>query len=298
MKSCTLKNEQLVAQIQTGGDRSGEIILMLWNQNQGIVQQFVKKYQGMAEYEDLCQEAFIALCSAVNNYRGDMGSFINYLCFWLRHRLHRYCENNASLAHVPIGRYELIRKIQKASAEFEQKFFREPTRRELSEMLGVSWSDIDCARLADIVKSSTSLDKSIDADGESCTLLEFLPCDADPAADAIDRELQREMKEALSMELGRLPEDQQKAISLVYLEGMSRNKAGHIMNLTHNQVCVLIDRGFRKLRRRPERLKPFICDQALAIAYKGTVISFKNTRTSATERAAFRDMRETSCADI
>ena len=244
MGSCNLKNEQLVAQIKAGGDRSGEVILMLWKQNQGIIQQHVKKYQTRAEYEDLCQESFIALCSAVENYNGTLGSFISYLCYWLRQRLHRYCESNESLAHVPFHRYELLRKIRSVSADFEQTFFREPTRKELQGMLGVSESDLDYAILAEIAGRSTSLDKPIETGEEVCTLLDILPGDADPAADAIDRELQREIKEALSRELGRLPEDQEKVIRLVYLEGKKRQEAGELMNLTPYQVSEQIRCGF------------------------------------------------------
>ena len=288
---CNLKNEQLVAQIKAGSDRTGEVILMLWKQNQGIIRKYVNRYHGNAEHDDLSQEAFIALCSAVENYREDMGLFVAYLGYWLQHRLHRYCEKNAGPAHVPFHRYELLQKIRKASAEFEQTFLREPTRKELSGLLGVSRHDIDCAILADIVRKSTSIDKQIDVDGESYTLLDVLPFDADPEADAIDRELQREMREAIEKELKRLPAEQSQVIRLVYLEGKRRQEVGEIMNMPYNQIGAIIDKGFKQIRRRPGKfLRPFISEQALAIAYRGTLTSYKNTRFSATEKAAFRNM--------
>ena len=67
-----LTNEQLVTRIREGGDGVCYALEQLWNQNQGLIQIYVKKYQGMAECDDLTQEAYIALCDAVDNYKPNL----------------------------------------------------------------------------------------------------------------------------------------------------------------------------------------------------------------------------------
>ena len=286
-----LSNEQLVARIQSGGDVSQDI-KQLWDQNQGLVNIYVRRYSRRAEEEDLHQESYIALCDAIDNYRPDRGTFITYYGYWLRSRLGRYCDRCSSTVLIPINKLELLQKVRKVNSEYQQIFFREPTRKELCCIMGISQKEIDQILLVELAVSRTSLDQPVSSlDDESLILLETIPSSDDVEAEAIENELQREMEEAVHDVLETLPAHQKEAITLVYLDNMSRYEAGKVMDLSQSQIATLIDKGFRKIRRRPDRLKPYISDIALSIAYHGTYSSFKNTRTSSTERAALHEMK-------
>lgn len=71
-----MENEQLVARIQAGEDVA-ENMLKLYDQNKGFIAKVAKKYQGLAELDDLLQEGYIGLSEAVDHFDAGRGvSFI------------------------------------------------------------------------------------------------------------------------------------------------------------------------------------------------------------------------------
>ena len=62
-----IENEKIVSEIQKGNDRSRNLEL-LYNQNLGLIYNVVRCYVGQCEIEDLMQEAYIAMCQAVERY--------------------------------------------------------------------------------------------------------------------------------------------------------------------------------------------------------------------------------------
>lgn len=76
-----MTNDQLVLRIRAGED-TAENMLMLWQQNQGIIGKLAGKYKSMAEEEDLKQEGFLGLCEAVRHWEPDDGAdFMSYAIF-------------------------------------------------------------------------------------------------------------------------------------------------------------------------------------------------------------------------
>lgn len=68
-----MSNEQLALRIKAGEDVADNM-LKLWEQNQGMIEELAGKYCYMAEKEDLKQEAYFAICKAVDSYDPDKGS--------------------------------------------------------------------------------------------------------------------------------------------------------------------------------------------------------------------------------
>lgn len=67
-----MDNEQLVVRIQAG-ENVAENMLKLYNQNRGFLVVMAKKYQGIAEQEDLLQEGYIGLSEAVSRFDAEIG---------------------------------------------------------------------------------------------------------------------------------------------------------------------------------------------------------------------------------
>ena len=81
-----MSNEELVAAIQAGEDRMGE----LWIQVEGLVKWTAKhriailEGRGGVEFEDLYQSGYPALVAAVYSYKPDKGAFSTWFMFYLR----------------------------------------------------------------------------------------------------------------------------------------------------------------------------------------------------------------------
>lgn len=288
-----LTNEQLVTRIREGGGEVCYALEQLWNQNQGLIQIYVKKYKGLAECEDLTQESYIALCDAVDNYNPEESAFSTYLGFWLSSRLLRYCRQNMSPLQIPEGKHSDLYRLRKTEAAFEQDFYRKPTRKELRSLLGVTDQELNQLFLLDIATTPASLSSPVKSDeGEELTLGDTIADPSNMAECVIDQECQEQMKEAIKEELQKLPKDQADSIQLVYLEGFTMEKAGELLDVPRHRIQASIRRGFRALRGTPaRRLKPFISEVAETTAYKGSLQRFKNTGFSSTENAAFKDLR-------
>lgn len=85
-----MSNEELAARIKDG---KREYIEILWNQNQGIIRKIAGRYLWRAQimrydFEDLTQECYFALVSAVEAYKPEGGyMFITYLVYHIRNTL-------------------------------------------------------------------------------------------------------------------------------------------------------------------------------------------------------------------
>jgi len=287
-----LTNEQLVMIIQEGGDCSINTLEELWNKNLGVIQIYVKKYSGMAESEDLTQEAYFALYAAAKNYCPGKSTFSSYLGYWLSSRLLKYCRENQGAMRIPEWKHALLYQFRKEKENFEQSFAREPTFQELQELLGISREELDQVLFLDATTKSLSLSSPIKSEeGEEITLEDTIPAPENMEEEAIEREFQEEMKKAVHEELDKLPPEQKAAINLVYFDGLTLQKAGAVMEAKAHQVQGMIVKGFNTLRAKPaKRLRPYIRDEALTMAYRGSFRSFKERGASATERAAFRNL--------
>ena len=289
-----VSNEQLITRIREGGDGMCYALKQLWNQNQGLIQIYVKKYQGLAERDDLTQEAYIALCDAVDNYKPEESTFSTYLGFWLSSKLMRYCRNNTGPLRIPEWRHSTLYQLRKTESEFEQGFHRKPTRTELRRLLGVTEKELNQLILLDIATKPASLSSPVKSDeGEEVTLEDTIADPSNMEECVIDQECQEQMKRAIHEELRKLPKDQKEAIQLVYLEGLTMDKAGELLEVPRHRVQASIRKGFRALRGTPaRRLKPFISEVSEAMAYKGSLYRFKYTGFSSTEKAAFQNLRK------
>lgn len=288
-----VSNEQLVTRIRNGGDGVCYALEQLWNQNQGLIQIYVKKYQGLAERDDLTQEAYIALCDAVDNYKPEESTFSTYLGFWLSSRMMKYCRNNTGPLRIPEWRFSNLYHLRKTESAFEQKFHRKPTRSELRRLLGMTEEELNQLILLDIATTPASLSAPVKSDSsEELTLGDTIADPSNMEECVIDQEYQKQMKKAIREELQKLPKDQADSIQLVYLEGFTMDKAGELLDVPRHRVQASIRKGFRALRGTPaRRLKPFISEVSEAMAYKGSLYRFKYTGFSSTEKAAFQNLR-------
>lgn len=263
MERTTLTNEQLIDRIKAGDERRTEYLLQLWNQNQGIIRKYVSKYSGSVEYDDLIQEAFIALCIAIRYYQPEKGKFTTYLGIKLIEGLYRYCRQYSTLLKIPPNKQDMMSRVRKAADDYEQKFFHEPSKKELADYFGFTQSEIDQAYAADLARSTVSIYIPIgSSEEEALALADTIDSGETFENDVIEQEFQSALKAAVHEELNELPEEQRRAIILVYLNGLSRREAGQIMGLASYQVQSRIDMGFKTIRiKAPEKLKLFIQDK-------------------------------------
>lgn len=133
-----MENEQLVARIQAGEDVA-ENMLKLYDQNKGFIAKVAKKYQGLAELDDLLQEGYIGLSEAVDHFDAGRGvSFIHYAAFWIRQGMKRYVDNCGGTIRLPVHAREDVYEYNRAVKEYRRQFGEWPSDCALCSILDVS----------------------------------------------------------------------------------------------------------------------------------------------------------------
>ncbi len=286
-----MSNEELVIRIRAGVD-SAQNMEKLYKQNRGMICKIASKYQSYAEYDDLLQEGFIGLCSAVDAWEPEGGaSFIAYAVFWISQAMQRYIENNGSCMRIPSGQQQKIRKYKRTCAQYLKLLGREPADWELCRLLDVSRDALRHIR-EDAGKSQIrSLNTPLSEDGE-LSLQDTIPDQRDDYAGVLDKMQQEELGAVLWPMVDSLEERQAKTLRARYQEGKTLKETGEALGCGLQQARSIEAKAMRTLRqpRYADRLRPFLYDEELrSRAMHGTGAEhFRQTWTSATEREALK----------
>ena len=161
----TLEEEQELSRRAKTGDKTA--VNKLVESNLLLVVSIAKKYYGCGlPLLDLIQEGNIGLITAANKYDGEKGfRFSTYATYWIRQAISRALGEQSRTIRIPANMIDLLNKIKKATVELTQSLNRQPTDEELAEKLGVEIDKVQAA--LDIAQVSSSLDTSIDDEGET-----------------------------------------------------------------------------------------------------------------------------------
>ena len=88
-----MTNEQISEEIQAGINTKDNMLL-LWEQNQGMVRRIAGRFTQYMELEDLLQQGFIALVSAAVSYEPGRASFSTHAFYVVEGGLIRYMASN------------------------------------------------------------------------------------------------------------------------------------------------------------------------------------------------------------
>lgn len=292
-----MTNEELVKLIQDNVNRE-ENLLKLWDANKGIIHMTISKYAKSVPYEDLKQQAFLALCDAVENYRQTEASFTTYLGFWLR----RYCIEEVGKAFplsMDRNTRTAIMKLRKMQAEFESKFGQLPSDKELQSLLRM-----DKATYTRIKKASESMNTvSMDApnrmiEDEYSTVADSIPDKAiDIETEVLNRVENEELHNELEGVLSKLSSDQERVLRKRYYENMSIQSVAEDMGISETEVRKYRDKAFRQIRndrKQYNMLFEYYEQKFLPQIYKGNFRRFKENG-SQTERLAIGMLMNELC---
>jgi RNA polymerase primary sigma factor len=247
----TLASEEeavMAVRIRKGDQKALETLVKA---NLRFVISVARNYQNQGlPLEDLINEGNVGLIRAAHRFDEKKNfKFISYAVWWIRQAILQSLAEQSRIVKLPINCVGRVYKVGKAQSRLEQRFFRLPNEREVSEELGLSENDV--VNTLKISSNHKSLDAPLgkDKDGRFIDIVQDKMQDT-PDQDAMDRFLQYEIDDLL---LTTLNEREQYVIRKYYGIGEDAtntlDEIGQHSSLTRERVRQIKDTALQKLRR-------------------------------------------------
>lgn len=218
--------------------------------NLRFVVSVAKQYQNQGlSLPDLIDEGNLGLIKAAQKFDETRGfKFISYAVWWIRQSILQALAEQSRIVRLPLNQVGSLNKIGKALQRFEQENERRPSASELADQL-----DVPVEKIADTMKVS-GRHVSVDApfvDGEDNSLLDVLPNDDSPMADAsLNQEsLAKEVNRALD-QLNPRERDILKMFFGIGCQEMTLEEIGAKFDLTRERVRQIKEKAIRRLKDR------------------------------------------------
>lgn len=210
------------------------------SQNIGLVHFVIKRFQTRGlDREELFQVGCVGLCKAAEGFDETLGlQFSTYAVPVIMGEIKRFIRDDTQV-HISRGLKEQRMKVKYVREQFEQKYHREPTIRELSEMTDMRAEDILLAE--ETLRPIESLDSFVKEEEKTTRKIELLCDEKDIGQQAMNRILCEEAFQYMD------PIEKQ-VIYMRYFENQTQTKTAERMHMTQVQVSRMEKRLLQRIR--------------------------------------------------
>lgn len=286
----SITNEELVRQIretENEEDRK-ELLSCLYQRNYPLIKQICCRYVGGNDPEDLTQEAYFGLHTAVMKYDESMNvPFINYCMLWVKQSIFRYLENTKTAVRLPVHVRSDVVKYKKAVTAYQTEHGSDPSDRDIMISLGLNASQFEQIKRSMLFMTLASLNSPLSGvEDESITLEDDIP---DPEAeedflsvmDEIDNDRKSDEIWSAVNALGEIPSE---VIKRRFQNCETLKEIGADIHKTGEQVRQIQNKALKRLKFSPV----IRCYQdEYSTAFRGSGLNnFRHSGTSSTEKLA------------
>jgi len=222
-----------------------------------------KQYQNQGlSLPDLINEGNLGLIKAAKRFDETRGfKFISYAVWWIRQSILQSLAEQARIVRLPLNKIGNINKINRAYAQLEQVYEREPTVDELATELEMAEGDI-----SQNIKNNrrhVSMDAPLlGSEDDERNMYDTMSADSEnnPEISLLNESLRREIERSLAT----LSERESDVIRLYFgLTGkhpMTLEEIGEEFDLTRERVRQIKEKAIRRLRHtsRSKLLKVYL----------------------------------------
>ena len=191
-------------------------------ENEGLIYKIINKYTYYFEKEDLYQVAVLGLLNAYKNFNQNMNTkFSSYAYFYIDGEIKKYVRES-NYFKVSKELVKLNSSVEHAKEVLTNKLGKVPTDEEISIFLGVSYKQIEEAKLANILV--TSLDN--DNDDTRSIYEKYGEVPLQYNAEVLD----------LKEEVSKLDDVEKMLLKERYENGLTQNEVSELLGFSQVQV--------------------------------------------------------------
>ncbi len=231
--------------------------------NLRFVVSVAKQYQNQGlTLPDLINEGNLGLIKAAEKFDETRGfKFITYAVWWIRQSILQALAEQARIIHLPQNKVGSLNRINKAFAQLEQEYEREPTADEIASLLHLELEEIVDTMSLSVDYVSVDAPFSNDKENSLLDVIEDVNVEQTDKNVVFTESLRNEIEMSLSV----LKEKEADIIKLYFGIGthntLSLEEIGDKYNLTRERVRQIKDKALLKLKAntRSSLLKDYLC---------------------------------------
>ncbi len=280
-----MTNEEMVKSIKEGNT---SLMWELYASNKRLIYKIACKYRGYMEIDDLMQQAYIGLATAVERYDEEKACTFNTLLgICIDGELYRYTNSHMTGVRIPEHMKIKLSKYRNYVTDYKRTYACEPSDDTVKRALEISDKTLDTIKKTLKKLNIKSLNEP-STDDEECTLMDVIADSSRLEDDVIDEVTRQQDSRILYQALNELNDNG--ILKLRFMFELQYKDIGDILNKNTNTVAYIVRRNLGYLERRNDiRLirEDYDTVYNLGLHHNGVGL-FQRTNTSSTEYAALK----------